>query len=136
MSRTARGTFTVTLTPQPHVEGVGAPGIGRMALHKVFDGDMTGVAHGQMLGLMTPTEGSAGYVAMDVVEVTLDGRHGTFALQHSGVMTRGVKDLRVIVVPDSGTAELTGLHGTFDIDIRDGQHAYVLEYGFDAAGSP
>lgn len=128
---TARGSFTVTLTPQPHTDGVGAPAISRMALHKVFEGDMTGTAHGEMLGLMTPTQGSAGYVAMDVVDATLDGRTGTFALQHSGVMTRGDKALRIVIVPDSGTDGLAGIHGTFDIDIRDGQHFYELEYGFE-----
>jgi len=132
MSSTARGTFTVTMTPQPHADGVGAPAVGRMALHKVFEGDMTGTADGQMLALRTATEGSAGYVAMDVVNATLDGRHGTFALQHSGVMTRGEKSLRIVIVPDSGTDGLAGIHGTFDIDIRDGQHFYVLDYAFTA----
>ena len=132
MPNTARGTFTVTLTPQPHVEGVGAPAFGRMALHKVFEGDMTGTAHGQMLALMTPTPGSAGYVAIEVVDATVEGRHGTFALQHSGVMTRGDKSLRIVIVPDSGTDDLAGIHGTFDIDLRDGQHFYVVDYDFSA----
>lgn len=122
MTRHARGVFTVTATPQPHVEGVGDPGIDRMALHKRFEGDMVGEARGQMLAFRAGVEGSAGYVAMDVVEATIEGRHGSFVLQHGGTMDRGAPQLLVSVVPDSGTGALAGIRGTLAIEIRDGRH--------------
>ncbi len=128
MTRHARGTFTVTITPQPHEEGVGDAGIARMALHKSFIGELEGVAHGQMLAVRTDTPGSAGYVAMDRVTGTLHGRRGSFSLQHSGTMARGAPTLGVTVVPDSGTDELAGIAGTLAIDIRDGQHFYEFAY--------
>jgi len=128
MTRYAHGTFTVTITPLPAEEGIGDPSIGRMALQKVFEGDMTGSANGQMLAVRSDVKGSAGYVAMDRVAATLDGRSGTFALQHSGTMDRGAPQLRISVVPDSGTGELTGIAGTLDIEIRDGQHFYAFTY--------
>ena len=59
-----------------------------------------------MLAAMTDVEGSAGYVAMERVAGKLDGREGTFALQHSGTMTRGTPHLVITVVPDSGTGQL------------------------------
>jgi hypothetical protein len=128
MTRYAHGTFTVTITPLPTEEGIGDPSIGRMALQKVFEGDMVGSAHGQMLAVRSDVKGSAGYVAMDRVAATLDGRSGTFALQHSGMMDRGTPQLRISVVPDSGTGELAGIAGTLDIEIRDGQHFYAFTY--------
>jgi hypothetical protein len=124
----ARGTFTVTLTPQPAQEGVGDPAIGRMALHKVFEGDLQGTANGQMLAVRGSVDGSAGYVAMDQVQATLDGRQGGFALQHSGTMDRGAPSLRIAVVPDSGSGGLAGISGTLSIDIRDGTHYYDFAY--------
>ncbi len=86
-----------------------------------------------MLAIRTGTAGSAGYVAMDHFIGSLRGRSGTFALQHSGTMTRGKPELSVTVIPDSGTDELTGLTGRLSIDIRDGQHFYDFEYSLPDA---
>ena len=76
----------------------------------------------------TSVKGSAGYVAMEQVSGTLQGRSGTFALQHSGTMTRGAGQLTVTVVPDSGTEQLAGLSGRMTIEIADGKHLYTFEY--------
>jgi hypothetical protein len=86
-----------------------------------------------MLTAMTPVQGSAGYVAIERVSGTLQGRTGTFALQHSGTMTRGRPQLTISVVPDSGTDELVGLAGQMGITIADGKHSYEFEYTLPAA---
>ncbi len=65
---------------------------------------------------------------MSLVNGKLNGRKGTFMLQHSGTMAGGVPQLKVTVVPDSGTTELTGLTGQMVITITDGEHSYDLEY--------
>ena len=77
---------------------------------------------------MTDVQGSAGYVAMERVNGKLHGRNGTFALQHSGTMTRGAPQLIITVVPDSGTGELAGLSGKMTINIVDGKHFYEFDY--------
>jgi Protein of unknown function (DUF3224). len=128
MSTHARGTFEVKMTPQQAQDGVGDPGIGRMALDKQFHGDLEATGKGQMLAAGTDVPGSAGYVALERVSGTLHGRSGTFALQHSGTMTRGTPQLSITVVPDSGSGELLGLTGTLAITITDGQHFYDFEY--------
>ena len=128
MTTHARGTFEVKMTPQPAQDGVGDPGIGRMALDKQFHGDLDATGKGQMLAAGTDVSGSAGYVALDRVSGTLHGRSGTFALQHSGTMARGTPQLSITVIPDSGTGDLLGLAGTLAITITDGQHFYDFEY--------
>lgn len=100
MTMHARGTFEVKMAPQPAQDGVGDPGIGRMALEKQFHGDLEATGKGQMLAAGTDVSGSAGYVALERVSGTLHGRRGTFALQHSGTMTRGAPQLSITVVPD------------------------------------
>lgn len=127
MTKHASGTFEVKLTPQAD-EQVGDPTVGRMSIEKEFQGDLEGTSRGQMLAVMTDVKGSAGYVAMERVSGTLDGRSGTFALQHSGTMTRGEAQLDLTVVPDSGTGQLTGLSGKMSINIAGGQHSYDFEY--------
>jgi hypothetical protein len=43
-------------------------------------------------------------------------------------MTRGVPQLSITVVPDSGTGQLAGLTGTFLVVIADGKHSYEFDY--------
>jgi hypothetical protein len=81
-----------------------------------------------MLSAGTSTPGSAGYVALEQVTGELDGRPGTFVLQHNATMNRGVPSLSIAVVPDSGTGQLAGLSGTMAITITDGKHFYDFEY--------
>jgi hypothetical protein len=127
----ASGLFEVKMSPQAQEDGVGDPTVGRMALDKRFYGGLEATSRGQMLAAMTGVEGSAGYVAIERVSGSLDGRKGTFALQHSGTMTRGVPQLNITVVPDSGTGELSGLAGTMTIEMTDGKHSYNFEYTID-----
>ena len=121
----ASGTFEVKLAPQADENPVG-----RMTLDKQFEGDLQGTSKGQMLAIRTDVPGSAGYVAMEVVTGALHGRTGSFALQHTGTMARGVPELSVTVVPDSGTGELTGIAGKLDIKIVEKKHFYEFEYTF------
>ena len=126
MTTRATGTFEVKLTPQD--DGPDAP-VGRMSLDKQFHGDLAGTSRGQMLMSSSPSvNGSAGYVAIEKVTATLNGHHGTFYLQHSGTMTRGVGELTITVIPDSGTDELAGLQGKMTIIIAGGKHSYEFEY--------
>lgn len=128
MTKHASGTFEVKLIPQTPEDNVGDPTVSRMALDKQFRGDLEATSRGEMLAVRTETEGSAGYVAMERVAGTLDGRSGTFALQHSGTMTRGVPHLLITVVPDSGTGQFAGLAGQMKINIVEGKHTYEFEY--------
>lgn len=124
----ASGTFEVKMGPQAPDDNVGDPAVGRMGLDKQFHGDLEAASKGQMLAVSSDVPGSAGYVAMERVQGTLHGHKGTFALQHSGTMTRGAPRLSITVVPDSGTGELVGLVGEMTINIVDGKHFYEFEY--------
>ncbi|CAN5708205.1 DUF3224 domain-containing protein [soil metagenome] len=124
----ASGTFEVKVTPQPTGDQSVGVAIGRMSINKKFQGDLKGTSKGEMLAVGTDVKGSAGYVAMEQVNGTLNGRTGSFTLQHSGTMMRGAPELSVTVVPDSGTGELKGLSGRMSIVIADGKHSYEFEY--------
>jgi hypothetical protein len=99
-----------------------------MLIDKQIHGDLEATSKGQMLAFTTEIKGSAGYVAMERVTGTLQGHTGSFVLQHNATMNRGVPQLSITVVPDSGTGELTGLTGKFDIQISDGKHSYTFDY--------
>lgn len=122
----ARGTFDVKLTPQDDKSQDAT--LGRMTIDKQIHGDLDGTSKGQMLTAGSAAKGSGGYVAIERVTGTLNGRNGSFTLQHSATMDRGVPHLSITVVPDSGTDQLLGLTGKFNITIADGKHSYDFEY--------
>ena len=127
-----KGTFEVTMKPDPTSDVVDGVSLGQLTLEKRFAGPLEATSKGHMLAARTPVESSAGYVAIERVTGTLDGKRGTFVLQHSGVSTRGARSLSVNVVPDSGTGELQGLSGRMDIQIVEGKHFYELVYELGA----
>jgi hypothetical protein len=128
-SQVAKGTFTVKMTPSAE-SGFGdtTANLGRMALDKVFEGDLVAVGKGEMLTSLTMTKGSAGYVAIERVTGTLHGKTGSFVFQHSGAMNRGAQNLSIAVVADSGSGDLVGLEGVFKLRIESGKHFYEFEY--------
>jgi hypothetical protein len=128
MTKRAIGTFNVSMKPLSPPEEVAGMSLGRMALEKEFAGDLVAVGAGAMLTAVTPTKGSAGYVAIERVAGTLHGRKGSFVFQHSATMNRGAHEQSITVVPDSGTEGLTGITGRFTINIVDGAHHYEFEY--------
>jgi hypothetical protein len=128
MTRTIKGTFDIKGSPlaaEPSTEAIGA---GRMRFDKTFHGDLQGTSVVEMLGLMNKELASGGYVAMERFTGTLIGKSGSFAMQHSSTMHRGIPQQRIIVVPDSGTGELQGLSGSMIIDIIEKQHHYTFEF--------
>ncbi len=124
----ARGHFDVQITSRATT----SEGIGRFVVTKKFHGDLAAESQGEMLAVRTKTPGSQGYVLIEHVAGSLKGRSGAFMLQHFGIMDRGRPDVVLVVVPDSGTGDLTGLAGRMSIDAAD-NHAYVLTYSLPAA---
>ena len=125
---TAKGTFEVTMSP---VSDRVAPAIMTMSIDKQIHGDLEATTKGEMLSAGDPKAGAAGYVAIEQVTGKLGGKAGSFALMHFATMTPGSpNEMKVIVVPGSGTGELSGICGTFTILIQGEKHSYTFEYGF------
>jgi len=125
----ARGAFDVKLTLRPPDTNPVDASLGRMSGEKVYHGDLDGTGKVEMLTGMGIVKDSGVYVAVERVTGTLNGRRGSFIVSHIGTMTRGAQDLKIVVVPDSGTEQLTGITGRMSITIdKDGRHFYDFEY--------
>ncbi len=82
-----------------------------------------------MLTAMSPSVKDSGvYVAVERFTGTVNGRKGTFAFHHTGIMDRGKQNLTVTIVPDSGTGDLVGIGGAMKIIIDGKKHFYELDY--------
>jgi hypothetical protein len=126
----ATGPFEVKIEPQkPDNPAAEASGLGRMSIDKQFHGDLEATSKGEMLSVLNRDIGSGGYVALERVTGTLQGRSGSFVLEHSATMDRGKPALNIVVVPDSGTGDLTGIKGSMTIRIEaGGKHFYDFDY--------
>lgn len=121
----AHGSLTVDIHP---LAPTPAEGIGRFTINKTIHGDLEATTIGEMFTGGDPKQGTAGYVAMEIVTGTLGGKHGSFALQHFATMDGAGPKMQVIVVPGSGTGDLKGIAGMFTIRIDEGKHFYDLDY--------
>jgi hypothetical protein len=127
----ASGQFDIEMKPlDSYAKAIDGVTLGRMSIDKTFTGDLVATSQGEMLTAMTPVKGSAGYVAIEQVNGELDGKVGSFVLQHYGIMDSKGQNLTLVVVPDSGSNELKNLSGTMNIQIENGQHFYAFEYQF------
>jgi len=128
----SKGTFDVTLNPEPSASAIEGVTIGRVAGTKRFSGPLEATSEMHMIAARTPVEGSASYAAVERVSGTLDGKRGTFIMVHVGQMHRGTRALfSVTIAPDSGTGELAGISGRMTIEIVNGKHFYELDYSIE-----
>jgi hypothetical protein len=121
------GEFDVKMSPEPMSAVADGTGFGRMSLDKRYHGALDATGKGEMLAYMDRALMSGAYSALELVQGMLEGRSGSFMLQHTGTMARGAPGLSVQVVPDSGRDGLAGLSGTLNIRIEAGKHYYDFD---------
>ncbi|TKD11847.1 DUF3224 domain-containing protein [Polyangium fumosum] len=132
MNHKAQGRFDIARTAEPPYDTREGATLGRSRFEKRFEGGLVATSIVEMISAVSGVKGSAGYVAIERVEGALEGRAGSFVLQHSGTMDRGAASLSVTVVPDTATGALTGLRGRMQIDIVGGEHRYTFDYDLPA----
>ena len=123
MTSTATASFTVDQwEPQATDEFAGTE-LTRVAIAKTFTGAVEGTSKVELLAANNAT--SRAYVAFERLEVSVDGRKGTFVLHHTADEESG---MTVKILTGSGSGELTGITGTADIEIDGEDHRLTLSY--------
>jgi hypothetical protein len=134
MTRRATASFDVTGWDQsPYGDEGDGPTLSRAAVRKTFRGDLVGDSEAELLMCQAdPADlaAGAGYIGSERVTGALQGRTGTFVMQHWGVSGGGgPPKAQGHVVPGSGTGELAGLTGTIEVAVdAEGGHALLLDY--------
>ena len=128
MTRQVSGSFDITRNAEPPFDTADGVVLGRMRFDKTFHGPLAATSVVHMTSAMTSVKGSAGYVAVERITGSLEGKAGSFVVLHTGLMDRGAPSLTITVVPDSGTGELVGLAGEMAIEIVEGEHRYRMSY--------
>lgn len=71
------------------------------------------------------------YVALEEVKGSLDGKSGTYVLQHTGTFDKDGVQGKTTVVPDSATGELAGLEGSGSYDLAGHQESYPMQFAYN-----
>jgi hypothetical protein len=95
-SRTSNAEFQIDdWNEATYDEPADGPKLTRITIRKTYRGELDG----------------AGYVASERVIGTLDGRQGSFVIQHGGLADGADQSTFGTIVPHSGTGELAGISG-------------------------
>lgn len=93
----------------PYDEPGAGPKLTRITIKKTYRGQLNGSGVAEVLTAQGVV--GSGYVASERVIGTLDGRDGSFVIQHGGVADGEDQSTFGTIVPHSGTGELTGVSG-------------------------
>lgn len=128
-------SFDVTGWDQTPYEAPGTDAsLARATVCKTFRGDLTGESVAEILLCQAVADdpgAGAGFVGSEVVTGTLDGREGTFVMQHGGVMGGAEPPYTFgTIIPGTGTGDLAGLAGTVEISRDADGHRITLDVTF------
>ena len=132
MTTEATATFTVESWDEaPWDEQAALPKLTRATVEKSLSGDLEGTSTTVWL-MSYGADGSADFVGIERVKCTVGGRAGSFVLQHIGRFDDGAARASLVVIPGSGTGDLSGLSGEGSF-VADPNGSIALELSF--AGS-
>src|SRR5882724_6493598 len=86
------------------------PVLTRIHVEENFNGDIEGAGVCEFLQAAR-SDGSASFMGIERVTGTIAGKKGTFLLQDSGIVSGDTIHGDWLVIPGSGTGQLTGLRG-------------------------
>jgi hypothetical protein len=95
---------------EPYDEPAEGPKLTRIMIEKTYRGAIEGSGVAKVL--TAQGEGGSAYTASERVVGTLDGRRGSFVIQHGGIADGEEMSSFGTIVPGSGTGDLAGISGT------------------------
>jgi hypothetical protein len=117
--------------PKPYDELEGESTLVRIHVEEDFTGDIEGSGMVEFLQAQL-ADGSASFVGIERVTGRIGSRSGTFLLQDQGTLIGSRVSGTWVVVPGSGTSELSGLRGEGGFAAELGQGAEItLDYWFE-----
>jgi hypothetical protein len=131
MTTTTRVTVPFEITSWDQTGWYDADGVeaGRAEVRKTFAGDFTGSSVAQLVLVQLDGTGAL-YTAVEVLTGALEGRAGSFALQHGASAETGAEFSPGRIVTGSGRGELAGISGTAEFRHDEAGARMTLDYTF------
>jgi hypothetical protein len=111
MSNQLKGTFQITGWDEtPYNENDDGSKLTNAKITQSYTGDIKGSSELQYLMSYT-ANGSAIFVGLETVSCTINGKSGSFVIQHNGKFVAGVASSTFTIISDFGQNELMGISG-------------------------
>jgi hypothetical protein len=131
MTTHGTGTFEgKSWDEQPISDVEGGPKLNRALVANAYQGTIEGEGALEYL-LMYRHDGTCVFVGAERIVGTVDGRSGSFVLQHSGVYEKETATTTLTVVAGCGAGELAGLRGEGSFAAGHGTVPYTFDYRFE-----
>jgi len=114
---------------KPYNEIPGELKMTRSSVAYTYYGDIEGESTLDYL-MVYRADGSGSFVGLERVIGHIEGRSGSFVLQHTGTFNKTDVDSTFFVVPRSGTGELAGLRGEGEIKLSGHAERYPMTFRF------
>jgi hypothetical protein len=102
----------------------------RIEMIHIYKGDIEG--EGTIQYLLTQNEdGKGNFVALEKVTGSVGGRSGSFVFQRVGAFDNGRVKQTLIVMPGSGTGDLSGLSGQITFEHDQHQESYSIPFDYE-----
>lgn len=135
--KTATATVTATSWNEAHYDAPNdQPPLAQADFVLTYTGDLLGESSTRLLLAYTGGDAAqpaglvADYVGLERISGTLDGRTGTFVVEHRGRHEGGVARTTGRILPESATGELVGLHGEVEAASADVTYEVTISYAF------
>ncbi|HLJ45505.1 MAG TPA: DUF3224 domain-containing protein [Bryobacteraceae bacterium] len=130
-SARAKAKITVQSSETNSYDQTTSPILAEIRLSETFTGDIEGESPVRALQVLRD-DGSASLVSVQRFHGRLGGRQGTFVLQGQEIVENGKIKATWVVVPGSGTGDLSGLRGEggFEGEFGKGSDG-TLDYWFE-----
>lgn len=134
MSTEAKSTFQITgWDEKTYQEIEGNAKLSHAKVTQTYSGAIDGDSSVDYLMSHT-TDGTATFVGLERVSGVVDGKSGTFVIQHTGSFSEGKARSVWAIVLGSGTGELARLRGSGSYVAGHGEPAHVsFSYAFEPA---
>lgn len=132
MTTETKCTFQITSWDEKTYEEIeGGAKLSNAKVTQTYSGAIEGTSSVEYLMSYT-VHGTAIFVGLERVSGTVDGKAGTFVLQHNGSFSEGKAHSSWSIVPGSGTGGLASLRGQGSYVAGHGESAQVsFTYSFE-----
>lgn len=111
MTKMLNGVFQITgWDEKPYLENGDGSKQSHAKISQRYSGDLEGSSEIQYL-MSYQTDGAAIFVGLETVTGTINGKSGSFVIQHTGKFEAGIATSNFEVVPNTGKSELKNISG-------------------------
>lgn len=106
------------------------PTLNRASVTQSYSGDLEAKSTIEYL-MTTFKDDFTNFIGIEEIVGRVDGKSGSFLLEHEGSHENGVAKSSFKIVPNSGTGELTGIHGEGSYEATHEEAELTLNYFFE-----